>query len=369
MTAPARPDRTYAVVVGVEQYAAGHTWDLSGPAADARRFTSWLRGHGVPAANIFLLLSALPDARGPQVDVASGAAGRESVQEVLTRRLPALEGDLLWVFWGGHGVTDPDRGRRLFYADAVQGDQRNLDLDASLNAFTTDRLPGFPRQIWLIDSCQTFADDLGIIPSLPSERPPGGRPLPGRKQFALLASGPGQRALNDPGEQTGAFSRAVLAALGRESWPPDMDAVAEVVLGQFEEGGQRPTSLLYRSWGGSETRREFAPPRRRPGHPPGRLPQPALRELVDLLEDLPHMTDQDQRGLIVELLPRNLAGSIRRHAAPRPDILGIVLGCDSRPGGLVSLLEAVGAVDPGTRDQGGPLTEWESRWLRSDDDL
>lgn len=166
-----RPDRTHAVVVGVERYAAGPSWDLPGPAADARRFTAWLRRRGVPAAHISLLLDALPGTGGPEVDATAGPAGREAVQEVLTRRLPALEGDLLFVVWGGHGVTDPQGHRRLFYADATADDKRNLDLDAWLTTLTTDALPGFRRQIWLVDSCQTFVEDLGFARSLPGELP------------------------------------------------------------------------------------------------------------------------------------------------------------------------------------------------------
>ncbi|MDR3082734.1 MAG: caspase family protein, partial [Streptomyces sp.] len=296
MTADARPDRTYAVVVGVERYAAGSSWDLPGPAADARRFTAWLRGRGVPAANIQLLLSPLPGDSGREIDVTAGGAGREAVQEALTRRLPAMEGDLLWVLWGGHGVTDPRGHRRLFYADATADDKRNLDLDAWLNAFTTDLVPGFRRQIWLVDSCQTFVEDLGFARSLPGEVPPGGHRLPGREQFVLLAAAPGQQAVNDPVQRTGAFSRATLDALtasDRAAWPPDMGTVADTVIGQFTEGSQRPTSLWHRSWGGAVRQLAF-PAARRSEEP---VPDGALSELVNLLTGWPSMTDRDQRQL------------------------------------------------------------------------
>ncbi|MEU0003453.1 caspase family protein [Streptomyces sp. NPDC006314] len=361
MTAAARPDRTYAVVVGVERYAAGPSWDLSGPAADARRFTSWLRGCGVPAAHIFLLLDPLPGAGGPEVDVTAGAAGREAVQEVLTRRLPTLDGDLLWVFWGGHGVTDPQGHRRLFYADAADDDKRNLDLDAWLNAFTTDLLPGFRRQIWLVDSCQTFVEDLGFARSLPAELPPGGDRLPGREQFVLLASGPGQRAVNDPTRQTGAFSRAALAALAAADgadWPPGMSAVAETVIGQFTEGAQRPTSLWYRSWTSDVRHLTFPAARRREEA----VPDAALSELINLLAGWPGMTDRDQRQLVLGMLPADLSGAVPRLGAPRPDIISIVRTCRRYPGGLAALVEAVALVEPGSPEQ-RELKDWAARWL------
>ncbi|MFI7497595.1 caspase family protein [Streptomyces sp. NPDC049687] len=363
MTA-ARPDRTYAVVVGVERYAAGPSWDLPGPAADARRFTAWLRGHGVPASHIFLLLDPLAGAGGPEVDVTAAPAGREAVQEVLTRRLPALDGDLLWVFWGGHGVTDPQGHRRLFYADAAADDRRNLDLDAWLTAFTTDLLPGFRRQVWLVDSCQTFVEDLGFARALPSELPPGGDRLPAREQFVLLASGPGQRAVNDPARQTGAFSRAALAALAATDggcWPPDMNVVAETVIGQFNEGAQRPTSLWYRSGAGDVRHLAFPAPRRREEP----VPDAALTALVNLLAGWPTMADRDHRQLVLDGLPTDQAGAIRRLAAPRPDIISIVRTSCRYPDGLAELVRALADVEPGSLEQ-SELKDWADRWLPPD---
>lgn len=368
MTAAARPDRTHALVVGVERYATGAGWDLPGPAADARRFTAWLRGHGVPAANIALLLDALPGAGGPPVDVAEWPAGREAVQSQLLGALPAREGDLLWVFWGGHGVTDPQGHRRLFYADATPDDKRNLDLDAWLNAFTTDLLPGFPRQIWLVDSCQTFVEDLGFARTLPLDSPPGGDRLPGREQFVLLASAPGQRARNDPGLQTGAFSAAVLAELVAGGWPADMDAVARRVIARFEDAAdpaQRPTSLWYRSSAGDVRRREFAAPPSRPqrGEP---VPDPALAELIGLLAGRPGLMDRDNRQLVVSMLPADLATAIPRLGAARPDLISIVRTCRQYPGGLEALVEAVTMIEPGSLGQ-SDLKEWAERRLRGNE--
>ncbi|MFF0480113.1 caspase family protein [Streptomyces sp. NPDC004435] len=366
----ARPERTYALVVGAERYGAGPSWDLPGPAADARRFTAWLRGRGVPPAHISLLLAPLPGAGGPEVDVPAGTAGREAVQQVLTRRLPALEGDLLWVFWGGHGVTDPQGHRRLFYADAGPDDRRNLDLDAWLTAFATDLVPGFRRQIWLVDSCQTFVEDLMLARSLPQDLPPGGDRLPGREQFVLLASAPGQRAANDPVAQTGAFSRAVLAALSGAdgaAWPPDMGALAGTVLREFAGGGQRPTSLWHRSWAGDEQRLDApasppaapAPPAVRSGET---VPDAGLAALIGLLAGWPGMTDQNQRQLVVGMLPADLAGAIPRLGAARPDIISIVRSCRRHPGGLAALVEALTLLEPGSLEQ-RELAEWAERWL------
>ncbi|MFB7364061.1 effector-associated domain 2-containing protein [Streptomyces hydrogenans] len=371
----ARPGRTHALVVGVERYAAGPAWDLPGPAADARRFTAWLRRRGVPADRIALLLAPLPGAGGPATDVPEGPAGREAVQEVLTRLLPAREGDLLWVFWGGHGVTDPQGHRRLFYADATGDDRRNLDLDAWLTAFATDLLPGFPRQVWLVDSCQTFVEDLGFARALPAELPPGGERLPGREQSVLLAAGPGQRAANDPVRQTGAFSDAVLSALDAAddgTWPPDPGALAETVAARFTGagrdagaavpgGGQRPTSLWYRSGAGDERLLTLPAPR----SAERAVPDEALPELIGLLSGSPGMADQQQRQLVVSMLPVELAGSIPRFGASRPDIVSIVRSCRRHPGGLAALVAAVSLIEAGSPEERA-VAEWAGRWLWPD---
>ena len=54
------PARTIAVVIGVERYAIGRSWDLDGPALDAARFTRWLVDRGVGPERIHLLAAPLP---------------------------------------------------------------------------------------------------------------------------------------------------------------------------------------------------------------------------------------------------------------------------------------------------------------------
>ena len=67
-----RPTDTLAVIVGVEQYAAGKPWGLDGPALDACRFAAWLTGRGVPADRITLLVSPLPENEGAVAEQSRG---------------------------------------------------------------------------------------------------------------------------------------------------------------------------------------------------------------------------------------------------------------------------------------------------------
>lgn len=158
----ASPQRTYAFVVGIERYDAGSAWDLDGPARDAARFTSWLFDRGVPAEQILVFLSPL-DEQLPDVPLPPGVtaspARREQVTEALTRTLPGRGGDLLWLFWAGHGVLTRDDHLRLFFADASTDDKRNLDLNSLLTMLRSDLYPRFPRQAGMVDACQTYAGD------------------------------------------------------------------------------------------------------------------------------------------------------------------------------------------------------------------
>ncbi|MYV58912.1 hypothetical protein GTW37_04315 [Streptomyces sp. SID4931] len=112
LTLPLRPERTFAFVAGVEQYTLSRGWNLHGPARDALRFAHWLTGPAqVPHENVRLLLSPLrPDELDWTVTTGLAAlrdacrpATEENVKNALQVELPQCDGDLLWIFWAGHG--------------------------------------------------------------------------------------------------------------------------------------------------------------------------------------------------------------------------------------------------------------------------
>jgi hypothetical protein len=53
------PKKTTAIVVGIENYDAGQSWNLNGPANDACQFATGLCDRPVPPENITLLISPL----------------------------------------------------------------------------------------------------------------------------------------------------------------------------------------------------------------------------------------------------------------------------------------------------------------------
>jgi Caspase domain len=262
--AQASPERTYALVVGIESYDAGSSWDLDGPAKDAARFASWLLDRGVPAAQMLLFLSPLPG-QPLGVSLPPGLTVRpaqhEPMTEAIMRTLSGWRGDLFWLFWAGHGVLTRDEHLRLFYSDASVSYKRNLELSSLLTALRPDLYAGLPRQIGVVDACQTYAERLQLATTLPAETLPYGQPLPGRDQLVLYGASPGQVAVYLGTVRAGLFSQIVmeeLASQGGDGWPPAMERVAGRLDQRFSElravgrADQTPTSFRWRPWTGGE---------------------------------------------------------------------------------------------------------------------
>lgn len=258
----ALPEKTVALVVGVEKYAVDDPdWQLDGPALDACRFAHWLSEMRVPMSNITLLVSPLESNRenveALSSGFASGTADRATVRAAITTDLSATKSDLLIIYWGGHGVVDNDDARRLLYADATVEDKVNLDITELLKAFRSSKYRNHPRQLIFVDACSTLAEELGWTRSLPKETMPSGAPEPDRDQHALFAASLGQRAINDDALKTGLFShvlREVLqSTIADGNWPPDSDVIQLMVEQKFTELNasgrteQIPSYVMYRS--------------------------------------------------------------------------------------------------------------------------
>ncbi|MFB9582404.1 effector-associated domain 2-containing protein [Streptomyces goshikiensis] len=339
------PARTFALVVGIERYAAGPSWDLPGPANDALRFRSWLLRSGVPERNVLLCLDPLADHGVPHHPADHG-----TLRGLLLSRLPALEGEMLWVWWGGHGVLDRAERLRLLCADAGTADKRNLDLESMRTTLASDLLPGFGRQVWIVDACQTFEEEYGFRTSLPDEGLPTGRRVRGHHQTLLLAATRGQRAANDPGRGTGLFSECVLDVLeGSPTGPPwpEPEAVFRDVRERVAalRAGRRTEQVPALRIVGPEWREEIEPPAG-PGPSPSPQPsQPPLPRLVDALLSYPMAHDPAERQLMVSSLPTGRTARMQRHGKARTDLIGIIRTLSEQPGEVWLLYDAVTLLD------------------------
>lgn len=341
-----RPARVHALIVGIEAYEAGTAWDLPGPARDAMVFHRLLRTAGVPAAQLHLHLAPLH----PFVPaVRHRPADQATLRRALVRELPRERGDILWVWWGGHGVLDRAGHLRLLCADATTSDKTSIDLESALSRYHGDAVPGFTEQLWIVDACESFEEALAFHDPLPSDTLPAGRRTLAHRQTLLRAAGRGRRAVNDPVRATGLFSDVVLDLLTDRSsiLPalPDEEELFTAVrdrIAALREAGhtfQQPEILLR----GRERTEVLAAV---DGPVPGQRAVSPLSRAVDALLAYPLMADPAERQTVVTALDPAVAGTLPRHSKARTDAAGILTAlARSRPESVWELYDAVLSVD------------------------
>ncbi|MEU0331783.1 hypothetical protein [Streptomyces sp. NPDC006193] len=295
------PERTFALVVGVEKYGLGPRMDLRGPASDAVRFAGWLTGPcKVPSAHVRLLLSplsperldwsGLPDAA--ELRARSRPATEQHVKDALLGELAACDGDMLWIYWAGHGFLGRDNEMVLVCADAHPGEIRHLNLDSALRWWRTDKVPQsrFPLQAALVDACRVD-QPRGLNPGRVEYG--AGRVVQGRRQFQLYAGRTGEPVKNDPEAGAGQFTEALLAEFGQRSVSEcvlDLAGISSAVRERFArlraagQAWQNPQFIRDRDWDECTFLADDelpVPPRA------ARLDQPAWDALGEVLADRP----------------------------------------------------------------------------------
>ena len=264
------PERTFAVVVGVEQYATAGM-RLPGAAQDALRVAGWLTGRaGVPAANVRLFISPLETApldwscvsEHSYLKAHHRAATGSEIRRALFTDLADCDGDLLWFYWAGHGFRHGHSGMLLPYADAGDQDLLHLDLDSMLRTWNSTSIPSgrFNRQVVIVDACHA---DLGAR----SAKSLGGYVYPigettvlRRRQFVLYAARQGQAAKNQAELMSGQFTRTLLDQIettSLEQCVPRLPDIARAVQAHFkklreeDEAWQEPHFAVHRDWDGA----------------------------------------------------------------------------------------------------------------------
>lgn len=66
-----------------------------------------------------------------------------------------------------------------------------------------------------------------------------------------------------------------------------------------------------------------------------------LRDLIEAMLEIEHCQTPAARDVILQMLPREMAGAIPRMATARMDMTSIVNTCARYPGGLAELVEAI----------------------------
>ncbi|WP_194909180.1 hypothetical protein [Catenulispora rubra] len=143
------PERVFALIVSVEKHRDS-SWDVSGPYADACAFATWLVDvcH-VPVGNVISLASPQPgslhDSSGMPLlpdGIITRSADSAMVSELFMDELAQIKADLLWVFWSGHGLTNPEGSRVLVLADSTTSVTRVIEVEGLQRALQSQRVGG-----------------------------------------------------------------------------------------------------------------------------------------------------------------------------------------------------------------------------------
>ncbi len=248
----AKLEHTYGLVVGIERYQESR-WNVNGPASDALEFARWLCGRGVPKDNIRLCLSPLEESE--QIEFQIEAATEQNLCDIIENFLSQTKGDLLYIFWAGHGVITSERNRRLICADATKQNWRNLDFNSLLLLLASDWIQ-IRNHICIVDACANYVlESQGRPTNLKGKEFSSGKPRTDSQQFILLATREGEQAKVNAEGNTGYFSQAVREALAADyadCWPPNMQGIAEKIKQRFQQldKKQLPTYFSRRSWDG-----------------------------------------------------------------------------------------------------------------------
>ncbi|MEH1932580.1 MAG: tetratricopeptide repeat protein [Nostoc sp.] len=254
----AKPERTFGLIVGIEKYHESE-WNVTGggPADDALKFAHWLHRRGVPRENIRLCLSALEENHqligecGLTVEFAT----EQNISDIVTNFLSPKSGDLLYIFWAGHGLITSEWERRLICADANKQNWQNLDLNSLLVLLRSDKFQ-IRNHICIIDACANYVlESKGRPTNLGGKAFLSGQPRQDSQQFVLLAAREGEKAKVNSENKTGYFSQAVRESLeeaSTEIFPPNMKIIAEQVKQGLEQlnKNQAPIYLYKQNWDG-----------------------------------------------------------------------------------------------------------------------
>lgn len=250
----ARPKRTYGLVVGIEKYS-NTSWNVAGPANDALKFADWLCKRDVPKENIRLCLSSLEENNHlvKQLDVKVQEATEHNLSEIIENDLSQKEGDLLFIFWAGHGWLTPERKRKLLCADMTSQNWRHLNLDSLFLLLQSESFK-IRNHICIVDACADFLNLPTLPKNLKGKEFSSGRPREDSPLFVLFATREGEKAKVNRQEKTGYFSQAVRDALEQESleyWPPNMEIITQKVKQQVRSLNKKQQPTFYiRNWDG-----------------------------------------------------------------------------------------------------------------------
>ncbi len=256
----ASPERTHALIVGIEPYVGFPNSDLDGPLNDALAIRAWLLSNGVPPEQIHLHVSAL---QGNQIKLDDALLSYKEAREDLIRKtinnlqsLPLSQADLIIVYWAGHGlISNNPQCHYLLHSSAALNDMVSYSVENLRGSFASTKCNGFPQQIFLFDTCRQQHRHHESMPPIVNLTVGGAI---SKEQFLFFACQEGQAAINLSKDKCGLFTKVLLEELRNSEgatgiWPPEMERIASAVQEAFNQNPlQYPVYKYFRDKQGNE---------------------------------------------------------------------------------------------------------------------
>lgn len=213
----ADPKRTFAFVVAADIYEMTDSqWGVPQALTAALDLVCWLRKSDVPESNIHLLSGATqcPELQGVLAPDRWQRATHYNLDKTLTEKLSGPRGDLLIVFWSGHGEMSR-RDRRLYLPEMTDRSPKNISVAQLLECLGTSSFQ-FQEQAVFIDACAGFRK-VELDAYLPLTRN-------GKETYRCLYSLSTSEGFKS---SPGVFGKALLETFGETGWPPRFDEACE----------------------------------------------------------------------------------------------------------------------------------------------
>lgn len=225
------PSKTFALLVGIEEYGNPNdvnggnkvVQDIDGPVKDVLGFVEWLLKAGVPADNISVFLSHLPNNKADVENIKGKLNGKIEYpsEDNIRKEIHYLQSkgtvnSSFFFHWSGHGIATAGRERLLYYADLSEYNRKNLNFWDLFDTMQTFQYKNFANQIFTVDACADHHDrnethvNNHPLPNNPLKKL-GSRVSP--KQYVFFAAPLGGKAANDNDRKKGTFSSDLLEIL------------------------------------------------------------------------------------------------------------------------------------------------------------
>ncbi len=240
------PASVHVVAVGIEAYDNESFLPLKGVAGQAIRFARWALEGGVPPGQVTVAVNRAEGGKAAEVEALAVEAATVVTADYTTlanliATAHQTPGELLLLYWAGHGVLNERGERVVFSADTTAQIHQFLSVDSirlHLRAPSACR-----RQVMFFDACANFVRDTGLRGQLRNDFSEGGDQSV--RQSTLFSAAQGAYAEQGAIETRTTFSGILLDWLPSQTLLIDIDSAYQHIADRLEEVKADPATREF----------------------------------------------------------------------------------------------------------------------------